>query len=209
MEAFVYCWTDFGTNKLYVGVHKGTPDDGYVCSSKIMKEEYFKRPEDFSREILATGDWPMMYQLETSLLSALQADKDPGFYNQHLNSGTFYQKGPIDSETKKKISLALKGRPLSPETITKLSAAHMGRPPWNKGKKGLQSGKDNPFYGKTHSPISIVAMSVAHMGNTPWNKGKQGLQVGWNKGIKTGPQSPEHIVKRSGRIPWNKGLKGK
>lgn len=31
MEAFVYVWTDKITNKLYVGVHKGTLDDGYIC----------------------------------------------------------------------------------------------------------------------------------------------------------------------------------
>ena len=33
-EAFVYCWTDHKTNKLYVGVHKGSINDGYICSSK-------------------------------------------------------------------------------------------------------------------------------------------------------------------------------
>lgn len=43
MEAFVYVWTDTGTNKIYVGVHKGDSNDGYVCSSKYMKAEYKKR----------------------------------------------------------------------------------------------------------------------------------------------------------------------
>jgi hypothetical protein len=41
-EAFVYCWTDKLHNKLYVGVHKGNVDDGYICSSKIMLKEYKK-----------------------------------------------------------------------------------------------------------------------------------------------------------------------
>lgn len=40
MNAFVYCWTDYGNKKLYVGVHKGTQDDKYVCSSKVMLQEY-------------------------------------------------------------------------------------------------------------------------------------------------------------------------
>jgi hypothetical protein len=43
MEAFVYCWTDKITNKLYVGSHKGSPDDGYVCSGKYMLEESKKK----------------------------------------------------------------------------------------------------------------------------------------------------------------------
>ena len=25
MEAFVYCWTDHGTSKLYIGAHRGIP----------------------------------------------------------------------------------------------------------------------------------------------------------------------------------------
>ena len=39
-EAFVYCWTDHKTNKIYIGSHKGDVNDGYVCSSKYMMEEY-------------------------------------------------------------------------------------------------------------------------------------------------------------------------
>lgn len=35
-ESFVYCWTDHKRSKLYIGYHKGSPDDGYVCSSKRM-----------------------------------------------------------------------------------------------------------------------------------------------------------------------------
>ena len=40
---FVYCWTDWATNKLYLGSHKGGVDDGYVCSSKHMLYEYKQR----------------------------------------------------------------------------------------------------------------------------------------------------------------------
>lgn len=60
MEAFVYVWTDKITNKLYVGVHKGTLDDGYICSSKHMLKEYTQRPETFSRQIIAHGTWDDM-----------------------------------------------------------------------------------------------------------------------------------------------------
>lgn len=92
-EAFVYCWTDFGTNKLYVGVHKGTPDDGYICSSKIMLEEHTKRPNDFSREIVAQGTFADCYSLETAILKTMKVDKDPGFYNMGLNCGPFHRVG--------------------------------------------------------------------------------------------------------------------
>ena len=55
MNSFVYCWTDKKTNMLYVGSHKGSIDDGYICSSKPMMKEYKKRPQDFSRQIVAEG----------------------------------------------------------------------------------------------------------------------------------------------------------
>ena len=29
-QGFVYQWTDHKTNKLYIGSHKGDPDDGYI-----------------------------------------------------------------------------------------------------------------------------------------------------------------------------------
>jgi hypothetical protein len=109
MEAFVYCWTDFGTNRLYIGVHKGSTDDGYVCSSKIMKEHYMKRPHDFSRQILAQGTFDDCYSLETAILKATKADKNCDFYNQHTNNGKFYCKEFTEARNLK-ISNSLQGR---------------------------------------------------------------------------------------------------
>lgn len=108
MEAFVYCWTDFGTNKLYIGVHKGTPHDGYICSSKLMLEEYTKRPNDFSREIVAQGTFSDCYALETAILKSAKADKDPEFYNRSTNHFPFYTVGPKDEEWRKRHSEKMK-----------------------------------------------------------------------------------------------------
>ena len=90
MEAFVYCWTDKLTNKLYVGVHKGFYTDGYICSSKIMKLEYNKRPQDFSREIIASGIYKEMFNFEIKILQSINAAKDELFYNQHNWKSGFY-----------------------------------------------------------------------------------------------------------------------
>jgi hypothetical protein len=84
-----------------VGVHKGTPNDGYVCSSKPMLEEYTKRPTDFSREIIARGTYPEMFVFEQSILKAVKANKDSMFYNQALSTGPFYSHGPMSDENKK------------------------------------------------------------------------------------------------------------
>jgi hypothetical protein len=158
MEAFVYCWIDHLTGKLYVGVHKGSEDDGYVCSSKIVKEEYAARPEDFSRQIIAHGKWVEMIQLETMILKNMDAANDPAMYNLHNGDGKFYSrvgrsspmKGKSFSEEhKRKIGEGNKGKSrnkgkvLSEETRKKISEAKKGKPPTrgNLGKRHSEETK--------------------------------------------------------------------
>lgn len=105
---------------LYVGTHKGTPDDGYICSSKILLEEYKKRPNDFSREILAFGTYNEMIKFETAILKAANAAKDPKFYNMHNGDGRFYNKGHSE-ETKTKLKIARNKRTDKPRLGKKLS----------------------------------------------------------------------------------------
>lgn len=50
---FVYLWFDKKHKRYYVGCHWGTEDDGYICSSRIMKKAYKRRPNDFKRRILS------------------------------------------------------------------------------------------------------------------------------------------------------------
>lgn len=127
MEAFVYCWTDHRTNKLYVGVHKGTEDDGYVCSSKSMMREYKKRPTDFTRQIIAHGTDVDCRSLESAILKSVDAKMNESFYNMHNNDGNFYWKGPrgpFSEEHKAKLADAKRGRKISEEHKKKL---HEGR----------------------------------------------------------------------------------
>jgi hypothetical protein len=132
MEAFVYCWTDIVKEKLYVGYHKGTPDDGYVCSSKTMLLEYNQRPKDFVRQIIATGTHEDMVAFETTLLKSIDARNDDGFYNQHNGDGNFYLSQHTE-ETKEK----LRG-PKSIEHKQKMKDNHADF-----------SGGNNPMYGRS------------------------------------------------------------
>lgn len=126
MEAFVYCWTDHQTNKLYVGSHKGTTDDGYVCSSKHMMKEYKKRPADFTRQIIAEGKLEDIRVLEGKILKASNARLDEQFYNKHDNDGLFFEgwkKGQFSEEHRRNMSIAAKKRTkryLNPEHLKKL-----------------------------------------------------------------------------------------
>ncbi len=96
---------------LYVGTHKGSEDDGYVCSSKPMLEEYSLRSDDFSRKIIAKGLYDEMISLENAILKSANARKDPFFYNMHNGDGKFYNKGH-SNETKAKLKKARSTREL-------------------------------------------------------------------------------------------------
>jgi hypothetical protein len=128
MEAFLYCWTDIKTKKIYLGYHKGTIDDGYVCSSKSMIKEYDIRPNDFSRQIIAVGSSNDMRNLETKILRAENAPKNPSYYNLNVGDGSFVCLGHSE-ETKKKFSMKRKGKLHTEETKKKISEGNKKRKP--------------------------------------------------------------------------------
>lgn len=132
-DAFVYCWTDIKESKLYVGWHKGTPDDGYVCSSKVLKEQYIKRPNDFTRIIIATGTVSDMVSLESALLKADGAATNHHYYNMHNNDGKFFF-----SQHTEAFKERMRGRKLSKETRDLISLNHAD-----------VGGSKNPMFGKT------------------------------------------------------------
>jgi hypothetical protein len=166
IEAFVYCWTDKSTNKLYVGSHKGSIDDGYICSSKYMMVEYKKRPDDFSRQIVAEGDLKDIRKLEAKILQAVNARLDEQFYNKHDNDGFYFdgwKKGEFTEEHREKMSAAKKGKKISeshrqnilnnrvgkknsPEHKAALVASRVGsKHSENAKKKMSESRKNNPM----------------------------------------------------------------
>ena len=171
MEAFVYTWTNLDTNQLYIGSHKGTPDDGYVCSSKPMLEDYMKNRSVFSREIIASGSFEDMRVFEQTLLEAVDARRDPQFYNQHNGTGEFYLKRHTE-ESKRKISESKKGtkRP-------DLTLRNQTNNPGTGAKKGQFAGEKNPNYGNKWTEEQKKSMSENRKG-----KGRQ-------------PKSPEHREK--------------
>lgn len=80
-DAFVYMWVDTDGDKKYIGMHTGTPDDGYVGSGEMFLEEYRRHPEKFVRTILAYGTTEEMLHLETMLLLHLKARTSHLYYN--------------------------------------------------------------------------------------------------------------------------------
>jgi hypothetical protein len=186
--AYVYKWTHIPSYKWYIGsrtAKNAHPNDGYICSSRIVKPLILANPNEWKREIVAVGEAQAMYDLESEILDLFDAKHDPRSYNQHNNDAKTNMLGKKHSDiTRKKISQSHVGK--------------IGKEPWNKGK---------PF-----SDESRKKMSDAKKGKEPWNKGKTNIYSNETKekirqanlGKK---QSEETRQKYKTRIPWNKGLK--
>lgn len=95
-EAFTYKWTNNKTGMFYIGVHKGSQEDGYISSSRNEDfwNDYWNNKDDFIREIIDTGTYDNMEKLEHKLLKEVDAKNNPNYYNN--STGGFY-KGPKET----------------------------------------------------------------------------------------------------------------
>jgi hypothetical protein len=175
MEAFVYCWTDKKTNMLYVGSHKGSIDDGYICSSKYMLEEYNKRPEDFSRQIIAEGNLSDVRKLEAKILQSVNAATNEEYYNRHNCDEKFYLKEHTE-ESKRKIgtgNLGKKRPDLAERNKKGMSEESIKKMVNTRRSSGSYDRDSNPMLGKTHSEKSKMKMSLNKKGKNKSPKSEQ------------------------------------
>lgn len=127
---FVYIWRDKKHNRYYLGCHWGTEDDGYICSSKWMRDAYRYRKDDFKRRIIER-----VYTNRTDLLECEQKwmnfvkkeELGKKYYNLHNNplliaaskkheNWGHWNKGKVVSEeTKQKLREANKKQFENPE----------------------------------------------------------------------------------------------
>jgi hypothetical protein len=85
MDSFVYQWTNLTLGKIYIGFHKGTEDDGYVCSSSsetFWRE--FKDPNNvWERKIISKGTMKECQLLESALLDSIDITSDSVYNNRN------------------------------------------------------------------------------------------------------------------------------
>lgn len=94
--AYIYRWTHLPTSKWYIGVRTKKdchPNDGYICSSKIVKPLIESSPAEWQREILHTGTPDEMIKLESSILTELDAKNNKNSYNLQNGDGNFTTAG--------------------------------------------------------------------------------------------------------------------
>ena len=152
---FIYLWYDRKRKMFYIGCHWGTENDGYICSSKRMRDAYRHRPQDFKRRIIQKGiERNKLLEEEFKWLSMI-GDHELGnkYYNlskHHFGHWTTnnpdikltisekISKNHAKPEVKRKISESKKGdlNPMKrPEVIANRLKSWYSKPrtPWNKG----------------------------------------------------------------------------
>ena len=156
-EAFVYKWENTTTGAFYIGYHKGSQTDGYICSSKSDRFwREFNNPEfQWERNILFEGTQEDCVKEELRILESLDLESDL-VYNNNKGGGIVFSKEvrdkmsdaklgkprpPIAEETRKKMSDAKLGKTYSAESRKKMSEGMKGRIPWNAGKSFSEESK--------------------------------------------------------------------
>lgn len=106
----------------YIGMHEGTPKDGYVSSSRWFNGEQQFRPNDFIRKILKIfNNRASAVKEEARLLSMI---KESEYGNRYYN---------LKSGRKKGTPASNKGKPMTMEQREKLRLAKLGKPSVRKG----------------------------------------------------------------------------
>ena len=206
---FIYVWYDILNKMYYIGSHWGYPDDGYICSSRWMLNNYKKRPQDFKRKIVKK-----IYTNRTDLLIEEQKwidmidplktvinnknnekrEKNVKYYNINLNiNKNVWHQFPDQIKTiGQKISFSKKGKstgPCSDKTKQKISVANSGK----------------IFTDEHKEKISKARIGIKH--SEEWKqKTSEMLKEQWASGIRksNGPISEEHKEKISKKLKGRK-----
>lgn len=148
-EAFVYKWTNLSLGSIYIGYHKGSFSDGYICSSKnaIFWDDFKNENYKWEREILFEGSQEDCVIEELRLLNEVDLYSDKVYNNSKAGHIIFTdevrkkmalrklgkKRPPITEETRKRMSEAKLGKVYTLETRARMSKAKKGVPPPNKG----------------------------------------------------------------------------
>lgn len=165
----IYKITNKVNGKMYIGQHiTDDLDDGYLGSGLVIKNAVKKYgPDSFTKEWLEFAE----NAEDLNYLERIYVDEEwlarPDTYNLALG-GVSHR--PFGVDTRELISVRTREAMRSPKLRKHLSNTKKGKPPWNKGKKGLTKWSDSQRE-KMHEFLSKPR--PWQKGRPPWNKGKK------------------------------------
>lgn len=128
---FIYIWRDKKHNRYYIGSHWGFENDGYICSSKWMRNAFKLRPHDFKRRILAKvyTNRKDLLNLEFFWLSKINDSKiaDKKYYNRSKHKNGHWSAEDYEKDIKKRISTKTKEAMQRPDVLEKLNEGYKRR----------------------------------------------------------------------------------
>lgn len=202
-HGYVYKWTELSTGKWYIGSRSAKNchiNDGYICSSKIVKPLITSNPKNWIREILWIGDRELAPTVESLFLSENNAANNNESYNLHNSDGKWNTAGVTPHN---------KGKSHKPESIQKMrenrsnpseytrkliSDNNKGRSAPNKGVEHSEETKEKiriKAIGRTHTDKTKLLISEIVSGRVLSEITKQKMSMA-QKGKK---KSKEHIEK--------------
>ncbi len=209
---FIYAIQNLINHKFYIGFHAtNNLDDEYFGSGKILKRAIFKYGiENFEKKILEHIDILIWREKEILWIKRKNSHVSKGGYNLTFGGdGTLGFK--MSEETKKKLSVIAKNRPL--QTRQKISKSLTGRVVSEETKNKIsKSVKANPkirlaakiaFLGKTHTKETREKIGIKHRGKILSEETKNKLKE-INLGKKMSDETKKKIsISTKGKILSN------
>jgi len=183
---FIYIWYDRKRKMYYIGCHAGKEDDGYICSSKWMRDAYRYRKQDFKRRIIKRNILIDDLLTEEYKWLSLILDNELGKKYYNLNKHHFGH-WHIDIESRKTVK----------QKLSEASKLLHQDPEYK--KKFLEGRKKMPP--QTQQQIEKRAKSNTGKKRTEETKRKISES---NKGKVMGPLSDEHRQKVSESLKGEK-----
>jgi hypothetical protein len=211
-QAFIYMWTHIESGMWYIGsrTQRGChPNDGYICSSKIVKPMVQASPSEWRRTVLCIGGSSEIRALEVELLNLRDAKNDPMSFNRSNGDKGWSTTGLRMTEKSRDLWLKKnKGKKRSPEVCARMSEQYQSRCEEAKAARVAKALATRALWsdemrakvslsistsrvGKPLSEQHIKNLSISHLGYAMTLEHRQKIAAA-HKGR---PKTPEHIAK--------------
>lgn len=160
---FIYIWYDRKRKMYYIGCHLGSEDDGYICSSRRMRDVYRRRPQDFKRRVLKRN--VLRKDLLTEEHKWLQLISDEELGKKYYNVSNHHFGHWITTKDKSGKNHPMFGRKQTQEAREKMSKNRV----WTEEQK--QHLREKALL-QFSNPENRKKAGEKNKGKIPWIKGK-------------------------------------
>lgn len=175
-SGFIYIWYDGKRRRFYLGCHWGHEDDGYICSSNIMRNAFRRRPQNFKRRIIQKNiPRENLLEEEFKWLSLIP-DEQLGRKYYNLSKKHFGH-WSIHNDSRSVI-----------DKIKAKRRAYKCTEQHRESHRKATLGEKNPFYGKQHSEEAKKKISQANKGHTHTKETKEKIQKRMREVAKNRPK---------------------